>query len=80
MWDLTAKLEQLPALEFVTYPRELEAGRPTVYLAPSVDSKPQIEDQGQVDEEGGHLYNHIKMLYEEDLCLEPVLWKMPLNL
>ena len=32
-----------------------------------------MEDQREVDEEGGHLYDCIKMLYEEDFCPEPVL-------
>ena len=53
------------------YPGEFEAGRPPVSLAPPMGS--QMEDQGEVDEKGGHLYDCIKMLYEEDFCLEPVL-------
>ena len=45
----------------------------SVSLAPLVGSKLQMEDQGEVGEEGGHLYDHIKMVYEEDFCPESVL-------
>ena len=34
-------------------------------LAPPVGSKPWKEDWGDVDEDGGHLYDQVKMLYEE---------------
>ena len=73
MWELTTKLEQLAAWEFVPYLGELEVGRPPLYLAPWAGSKPQREDWGVVDEEGDHLYDCIKMLYEDDFCPEPVL-------
>ena len=66
MWELIAKLEQLPAWELTMYRRELEAGGPFVYLASSAGSNHQREDQGEVDKEGGNLYNHIKMLYEDN--------------
>ena len=54
--------------------KELEAGRPPVSLAPLAGSKPQTEDQGEIDE-GGHLYDFIKMLYEENFCPEQVKTK-----
>ena len=73
MWELTAKLEQLPAWEFATYLGELGAGKPPVSLAPPAGSKPLMEDKEEVDKEGGHLYDHIKMLYEKDFCPKPVL-------
>ena len=73
MWELTAKLEQLPAWEFAMYLGELQDGRPPVSLAPLVASKPQMEDQGKVDEEGGYVYDCIKMLYEENFCPQPML-------
>ena len=44
MWELTSKLEQLPAWEFGIYPGELEAGGSPVSLAPLAGSKPQRED------------------------------------
>ena len=53
MWELTAKLEQLPAWEFTLYLRELEVGGPHLSLAPWAGSKPKREDLGEVDEEGG---------------------------
>ena len=65
MWELTAKLEQLPAGEFATYPGELEAGGFPVFLASPVGFKPWIEDQGNVGKEGGHIYDCIKMLYQD---------------
>ena len=46
---------------------------PPVSLVPQPGSKPHREDQGEVDEEGGHLYSCIKMLYEDDFHVEPVL-------
>ena len=73
MQELDAKLRQLPALELATYPGELEAGRLPESLAPLVGSKPQKEDQGDIDEDGGHLYDRMKMPYEEGYELEPVL-------
>ena len=59
--------------EFDPYPGQLEVGRPSVSLAPQAGFKYQREDQGEVDEEGDYLYNHIKMLYEDDFCPEPML-------
>ena len=73
MWELTTKLEQMPTWELTPYPGELLAGRPPVSLALLVGSKPQMGDWGEVDEEGGHLYDPIKMLYKDDFCPEPVL-------
>ena len=35
------------------------------FLALPVGSKPWKEDQGDIDDNGGHLYNWVKMLYEE---------------
>ena len=72
MWDLSAKLEQLPVWEFAPYLGKLEAGAPPVSLVPPAGSKPWREDQGEIDEEGGHLYDHNKMLYEENFHPEPV--------
>ena len=42
-------------------------------LAPLLGSKPQKEDKGDIDEDGGHLYDRINMLYKEDYEPEPVL-------
>ena len=50
-----------------TYPGELEVDGPPVSLAPPVGPKSQVEDLGEVDKEGGHLYECIKMFYKEDL-------------
>ena len=50
-----------------------EASMPPVSLAPPVGSKSWREDWGEVDKEGGHLYDCIKALYEEDFHPEPVL-------
>ena len=36
-------------------------------------SKPKKEDRRDIDEDQGHLYDRIKMLYEEGYELEPVL-------
>ena len=72
MQKLTAKLEQLHVWKFTLYLGDLEVGGPPVSLTNLADSKPQREDWGEIDEEGGHLYDHMKMLYEEDFCLEPV--------
>ena len=72
MWELSTNLEQLPAWEFALYPGKLEAGGPHGSLAPTAGSKPWREDQGEIDNEGGHLYDHMQMLYEEAFCLEPV--------
>ena len=62
----------MPVWMITTYPRELEVGSPLVFLCPS--SRPQVLSRrlGEVDEEGGHLYKDIKMLYEEDYCQELV--------
>ena len=65
MWQLADKLKQMLVWELVTNPEELEAGRPYKSLAPPVGSKPQREDQGNVHEDSRHLYNWVKMLYEE---------------
>ena len=73
MWELTTELEQLPAWEFATHPGKLKAGGPPVSLVPLAGSKPQLEDQREVDKEGGHLYNCIKILHKGNFCLEPVL-------
>ena len=68
MWELTTK----PAWEFVMYLVELEAGRPSV--SPASRGLQTLEERSrEVDEEGGHLYDHIKMLYKEDFHPEPVL-------
>ena len=73
MWELNAKLKQLPAWQLATSLGELEAGGPPKSLAPSVGSKSQKEDRGDIDEDGGHLYDRIKMMYEEGYDPEPVL-------
>ena len=73
MQELDAKLKQLPAWELAPYPVELEAGGSPESLAPPEDSKPQKEDRRDIDEDGGHLYDRIKMLYEEGYEPEPVL-------
>ena len=57
MQELQKKLKQLPAWE----------------LAPPVGSKPHKEDRGDIDEDRDHLYDRIKMLYEEDYEPGPVL-------
>ena len=36
-------------------------------LAPPMDSKPQKEDISDIDEERGHLYDRVKILYKEGL-------------
>ena len=72
MWEFDAKLKQLPAWELAIYPGEMEADGPSVSLAPPVGSKPQKEDQGDIDEDGGHLYNGVKMLYQEGSESSPV--------
>ena len=56
---------------FTTYLEELEVGSPPV-SHPS--SGPQIPSRrlGEVDEEGGHLYKHLKMMYKEGYHPEPV--------
>ena len=59
------RLKQLPAWELTAYLGQLEAGRSPKSLALPVGSKPQKEDRGDVDEDGGHLYDWVKMLYEE---------------
>ena len=51
----------------------LEAGGPPKSLAPMVGSKHWKEDQGDIDENGGHLYNRIKMFYREGHKPDPVL-------
>ena len=38
-----------------------------------MDSNPQKEDKGNIEEDGGHLHDRIKMLYKEDYEPEPVL-------
>ena len=60
-------------LELATYPGEMEAGGPPESLAPPVGSKSWKEDVGDIDEDGGHLYDRIKMLCEEGHEPEPVL-------
>ena len=72
MQEFDTKLKQLPAWELAIYLGELEAGGPPVFLAPPVGSKPQKEDWGDVDEDRGHLYNQVKMQYEEGYELSPV--------
>ena len=52
MWEADIKLKQLQAWELLAYLGELEAGRPLESLALPVDSKPQKEDQGDIDEDG----------------------------
>ena len=73
MQELDAKLKWLLAWELATYLGELKAGGSPEFLAPLVGSKPQKEDKGDIDEDRSHLYDRIKMLYEEDYELEPVL-------
>ena len=70
MPELGAKL---PALELATYLGELEAGGPPKSLALQVGSKPQMEDRGDLYKDGGHLYDRVKMLYEEGYEPKPVL-------
>ena len=41
-------------------------------LALPVGSEPQKEDQGDVDEDGDHLYDQVKMLVEEGYEPSPV--------
>ena len=65
MQELDAQLKQLPAWELATYPGELEAGGPPKSLAPPVGSKPWKKDRGDIDEDRGHWFDRIKMLYEE---------------
>ena len=72
MQELSALLMWLPAWEFGPYPGELEAGGPLVSLTPLLGSKPWKGDLGEIDEEGGHLYGHIKILYEENFHPDPV--------
>ena len=72
MWEFNAKLKQLPVCELTIYLRELEAGGPPVSLAPPLGSKPWKEDWGEVHEDGGHLYDWVKMLYEEGYEPGPV--------
>ena len=62
----------MPVWMFITYPGELQVGGPLVSLNLPANPTSQSEDQGEVDEEGGHLYKHIKILYEEDYHPEPV--------
>ena len=62
MQELSAQLQQLPEWEFALYPGELEAGGPPASLAPPSGSKSQKGDQGEMDEEGGHLYEHINIV------------------
>ena len=50
MWEVDAKLKQLPAWELTTYLGELEAGRLPKSLATPVGSKSWKEDLGDVDE------------------------------
>ena len=73
MQELDTKLKQLPAWELTTYPGELEAGRPPKSQALLVGSKPQKEDRGDVEKDGGHLYDRLKMLYKEIYEPKPVL-------
>ena len=72
MWELDIKLKQLPDWELATYLGELEAGAQQS-LAPPMGSKPKKEDHGDVDEDGGHLYDRVKMLYEEVYEQKPLL-------
>ena len=65
MQEFDTKLKQLPVWELAIYPGELGTGGPPMSLAPPAGSKPQKEDRGDVDEGGGHLYNWVKMMYEE---------------
>ena len=60
----------MPAWMFTTYLGELEVGGPRVSLTPPAGSKSQPEDQGEVDEEGRHLCEHIKKLYKENYLSE----------
>ena len=53
-------------------PRGAEVGGPPVSLTLPADPKSQVEDWGEVDKEGGHLYEYIKIIYEEDYHPEPV--------
>ena len=48
------------------------SGWPSCLSHPSSGSQILSRRLGEVDEEGGHLYGCIKMLYAEDYCLEPV--------
>ena len=71
--ELDAKLKQLPAWELATYLGESEAGRPLKSLAPLVDSKSWKEDQGDIYEDGGHMYDRVKCFMERAPKPEPVL-------
>ena len=62
----------MPVWVFMTYLGELEVGGPLVSLIVPADPKSQAEDWGEVDEEEGHLFLHIKILYEEDYHPKPV--------
>ena len=62
----------MPAWMFTTYPGDLEVGGHPVSLILPADPKSKTEDQGELDEEGGHLYEHIKILCEEDYRPKPV--------
>ena len=63
MQELDAKLKKLPAWELATYPGMFEAGEHPKSLAPPVGFKPWKEDGGDIEENGGHLYDRIKMLF-----------------
>ena len=71
--ELDAKLKQLPTWELAAYLRVLEAGMLPEFLAPAVGSKPQKENQGDVDEGGGHLNDRVKILYVEGYKPKTVL-------
>ena len=73
MQELDAKLKQLPASGLATYLGELEAGGSPKSAAPLVGFMPWKDDRGDVDEDGGHLYDREKMLYEEGYEPKPVL-------
>ena len=62
----------MPAWMVTTYPGELLLGSPPISLVLPADPKSQAEDWREVDEEGGHLYDSIKILYKEDYHPKPV--------
>ena len=73
MDELHARLKQMQVWELTTYLGEFEAGGLTESLALPVGSKPQKEDWGDIDEDGGHLYNWVKMLFEDGYETRAVL-------
>ena len=62
----------MPVRMLTMHPGELEVRGPVVTLILPADPKSQAEDWGEVDEEGGHLYECIKIIYEEDYHPKPV--------